>query len=255
MKIVVIGGSGLIGTKLVRILRERGHEVVAASPSTGVNTLTGEGLAMAMAGAQVVVDVANSPSFEAAAAHSFFETSARHVFSAETAAAIRHHVALSVVGLERLPDIGYMRAKLVQEAAIKSSKIPYSIVRATQFYEFIGSIVEAGVAEGGNIRLTSALFQPIAAEDVAAALADVATAAPLNGTIELGGPDSRGLDAFGRQLLAARKDARAIITDVEARYFGARLDDRSLRPDAGARIGKTSFESWLVDNATPPARA
>jgi len=254
MKIVVIGGSGLIGTKLVRILRERGHEVVAASPRTGVNTLTGEGLATAMAGAQVVVDVTSSPSFETAAAHAFFETSARHVFAAETAAAIRHHVALSVVGLERLPDIGYMRAKLVQEAEIKRSKIPYSIVRATQFYEFIGRIVEGGVAEG-NVRLTSALFQPIAAEDVAAALADVATAAPLNGTIELGGPESRGLDAFGRQLLAARKDARAIVTDVDARYFGARIDDRSLRPDAGARIGKTSFDSWLVDNATPPARA
>lgn len=253
MKIVVIGGSGLIGTKLVRILRERGHEVVAASPSTGVNTLTGEGLATAIAGAQVVVDVANSPSFETEAARSFFETSARHLVSAETAAAIRHHVALSVVGLERLPDIGYMRAKLVQEAAIKSSKIPYSIVRATQFYEFIGAIVESSVA-GGAIRLTSALLQPIAADDVAEALADVATAAPSNGTIELGGPESRGLDAFGRELLAARKDARAIVTDVEARYFGARLDDRSLRPDAGARIGKTSFASWLVDNATPPAR-
>ncbi|MFT3768546.1 MAG: NAD(P)H-binding protein [Minicystis sp.] len=253
MKIVVIGGSGLIGTKLVRILRERGHEVVAGSPSTGVNTLTGEGLATAMAGAQVVVDVANSPSFETAAAHAFFETAARHIFPAETAAGVAHHVALSVVGLERLPDIGYMHAKLVQEAAIKGSKIPYSIVRATQFYEFIGSIVEGSVVDG-SIHLTSALFQPIAAEDVAAALADVATAAPLNGTIELGGPASRGLDAFGRQLLAARKDARAIVTDVEARYFGMRLDDRSLRPDADARIGKMSFESWLVDNATPPAR-
>jgi uncharacterized protein YbjT (DUF2867 family) len=254
MKIVVIGGSGLIGTKVVRILRERGHEVVAAYPGAGVNTLTGEGLATAMAGAQVVVDVANSPSFEAAAAHAFFETAARHIFAAETAAAIRHHVALSVVGLERLLEMGYMHAKLVQEAAIKSSKIPYSIVRATQFYEFIGSIVEGSVVDG-DVRLTSALFQPMAAEDIAAAVADVALAAPLNGMIELGGPASRGLDAFGRQLLAARKDARAIVTDVEARYFGARLDDQSLRPGAGARIGKTSFESWLVDNATPPARA
>lgn len=253
MKIVIIGGSGLIGTKLGRILRERGHEVVAASPSTGVNILTGEGLATAMAGAEVVVDVANSPSFETAAAHAFFEAAARHIFAAEAAAGIRHHVALSVVGLERLPDVGYMRAKLVQEAAIKGSKIPYSIVRATQFYEFVGSVVESSVVDG-NIRLSSALFQPIAAEDVAAALADVATAAPLNGMIELGGPASRGLDAFGRDLLAARKDPRAIITDVEARYFGERLDDRSLRPDAGARIGKTSFASWLVDNATPPAR-
>ncbi|APR79939.1 putative secreted protein [Minicystis rosea] len=253
MKIVVIGGSGLIGTKLVRILRERGHEAVAASPSTGVNILTGEGLAAVMTGAEVVVDVANSPTFETEAARAFFETASRHIIAAETAAAIRHHVALSVVGLERLEDIGYMRAKLVQEAAIKGSKIPYSIVRATQFFEFIGSIVEGGVVDG-NIRLTSALFQPVAAEDVAATLADVALAAPSNGMSELGGPESRGMDAFGRQLLAARNDPRTIITDVEARYFGERLDDRSLRPDPGARIGKTSFASWLRDNATPPAR-
>jgi uncharacterized protein YbjT (DUF2867 family) len=252
MKIVVIGGSGLIGTKVVKNLREGGHEVVAASPKTGVDTITGEGLAAALVGAQVVVDVANSSSFEAAAALSFFETAARNITAAEAAAGVGHHVALSVVGADRQQQNGYMRAKLVQEAAIKASKTPFTIVRATQFFEFIGAVVEDGNKDG-SIRLTSALMQPIAAADVAAVLTEVALAPPVNGIVDIAGPDSRGIDVLGRELLKARKDDREIVTDVHADYFGADIDDRSLRPDHAVHIGSMHFKEWLVENARGPA--
>jgi uncharacterized protein YbjT (DUF2867 family) len=251
MKIVVIGGSGLIGTKVVNKLRERGHEVIAAAPSTGVNTLTGEGLAAAFEGAHVVVDVANSPSFEDTAVMNFFKTSARHILAAEATAGVGHHVALSVVGAERLPESGYMRAKLAQEAAIKAAKTPYSILRATQFFEFVGNIVEAA-SDGTTVRLTSALMQPVAAEDVANALVDVVLSAPSNGTTELAGPDPLGMDDLGRGLLRARHDARQVVTDPHARYFGEEIDDRSLTPGGGARIGVTHFSEWLATPAAAP---
>jgi uncharacterized protein YbjT (DUF2867 family) len=244
MKIVVIGGSGLIGTKLVKKLREHGHEAAAASPATGVDTLTGVGLAGALEGAQVVVDVSNSPSFEDAAVLKFFETSARHLLPAEAAAGVGHHVALSVVGADRLPDSGYMRAKLAQEAAIKAARVPYTILRATQFFEFIGRIAD-GSAVGDTVRLSPALMQPVAADDVAAALADVAMGAPVNGTVELAGPEPLRLDELARRVLSAKQDARRVTTDSQARYFGAKLDDRSLTPGANPRIGPTRFEDWL----------
>jgi uncharacterized protein YbjT (DUF2867 family) len=251
MKILVIGGSGLIGTKLVKKLRQRGQEVVAASPKTGVDTRTGKGLGAAMDGAEVVVDVANSPSFEAAAALEFFETAARNIFAVEARAGVGHHIALSVVGADRLLESGYMRAKLAQESAIKNSKMPYTILRATQFFEFIGSIVEAG-ADGATIRLTPALMQPIAAEDVAAELADIALAPPLNGTVEVAGPDSSGIDALARQFLRAKGDSRKVVTDARARYFDAEVDDRSLRPAAAAHLGRMHFEEWLAQNIGRP---
>ena len=219
MKIVVIGGSGLIGTKLVSILRERGHEVVAASPSSGVNALTGEGLSEALAGAQVVVDVANSPSFEDKAVLEFFETSGRNLLAAEAAAGVRHHVALSVVGTDRLLASGYFRAKMAQEELIKASKIPYTIVRATQFFEFVGAIAQSAT-DGQTVRLPPALMQPIVSDDVAAALADVALAKPLNGTVELAGPEPIRMDELVRQFLVAIADTRQVITDPQARYFG-----------------------------------
>ncbi|HZW20197.1 SDR family oxidoreductase [Noviherbaspirillum sp.] len=245
MKIVVIGGSGLIGSNIVNRLRLNGHETVAASPGTGVNTITGEGLAEALAGAQVVVDVANSPSFEDRAVLEFFETSGRNLLAAEAEAGVEHHLALSIVGTDRLPDNGYFRAKLAQEALIKASKIPYTILRATQFYEFIEGIVNAGDDGSGTIRLSPALIQPIAADDVSAVLADLAVGAPLNGTVEVGGPDRFPLDELGRKFLAARSDKREVIADVHARYFGSELDDRSLVTGDGARIGPTRFHNWL----------
>jgi len=245
MKIVVIGGSGLIGSNIVNRLRLNGHEAVAASPGTGVNTITGEGLAEALAGAQVVVDVANSPSFEDRAVLEFFETSGRNLLAAEAEAGVEHHLALSIVGTDRLPDNGYFRAKLAQEALIKASKIPYTILRATQFYEFIEGIVNAGDDGSGTIRLSPALIQPIAADDVSAVLADLAVGAPLNGTVEVGGPDRFPLDELGRKFLAARSDKREVIADVHARYFGSELDDRSLVTGEGARIGTTRFHNWL----------
>ena len=229
MKIVVIGGSGLIGTKLVNNLRQQGHEVVAASPSSGVNTLTGEGLAEALAGAQVVVDVANSPSFEDKAVLEFFETSGRNLLAAEAAAGVGHHVALSVVGTDRLLESGYFRAKMAQENLIKASTIPYTIVRATQFFEFVGGIAQSGT-DGQTVRLSPALMQPIASDDVAAALADVAVGAPVNGTIELAGPEPIRLDELVRRFLSATQDPREVITDVHARYFGAELNDQSPHP-------------------------
>jgi uncharacterized protein YbjT (DUF2867 family) len=244
MKIVVIGGSGLIGSKVVKRLREAGHEVLAASPDSGVNTVTGEGLAEALAGAQVVVDVANSRSFEAEAALTFFETAGRNLLAAEAAAGVGHHLALSVVGTERLLESGYFRAKIAQEKLIKASGIPYTILRATQFFEFVGSIVESGV-QGDEIRLSPALLQPIAAEDVAAALADLAMGTPLNATVEVAGPEACPIDNFARKLLAAKGDTRRVIADVHAGYFGTAVNDQSLTPGKNPRIGATRFEDWL----------
>jgi uncharacterized protein YbjT (DUF2867 family) len=244
MRIVVIGGSGLIGTKLVNRLRQKGHEVVAASPNSGVNTITGEGLAEALAGAEVVVDLANSPSFEDKAALEFFETSGRNLLAAEATAGVGHHLALSVVGTERLLASGYFRAKMAQENLIKASGIPYTIVRSTQFFEFIDRIVESCV-DGDVIRLSPALLQPIAADDVADAMADAALGAPVNGTIEIAGPEACPLDKLGRKLLAARGDRREVIADVHARYYGVELNDRSLTPGDHPRLGSIRFEDWL----------
>jgi uncharacterized protein YbjT (DUF2867 family) len=244
MKIVVIGGSGLIGSNIVNRLRRDGHETLAASPSTGVNAVTGEGLGKALAGAQVVVDVANSPSFEDRAVLEFFETSGRHLLAAEAAAGVKHHVALSIVGTDRLPDNGYFRAKLAQENLIKASKIPYTILRATQFFEFMEGIINSA-DDGGTIRLSPALIQPISADDVSAALADIAVGTPVNGTIEVGGPERFPLDDIARRFLAMRSDKRQVIADVHARYFGSELDDRSLVTSGGARISPTRFHDWL----------
>jgi uncharacterized protein YbjT (DUF2867 family) len=244
MKIVVIGGSGLIGSNLVHRLRQQGHEVVAASPKSGVNTITGEGLAAALAGAEVVVDVANSPSFADKAVLDFFQTSGRNLLAAEAVAGTRHHLALSVVGADRLPESGYLRAKLAQETLIKASGIPYTILRATQFFEFIGPIADAA-AVGNAIRLSPALLQPIAADDVAAALAELAAGAPLNATVEVAGPEASPLDKLARTLLVARGDRREVIADVHARYFGTELNDRSLTPGDHPRFGATRFEDWL----------
>lgn len=244
MKIVVIGGSGLIGSNIVTRLRADGHKVVAASPSTGVNTITGQGLAEALAGAQVVVDVSNAPSWEDQAVLDFFETSSRNLLAAEAEAGVEHHVALSIVGTDRLPENGYFRAKLSQENLIKASKVPYTILRATQFFEFVEGIVNSGDS-GGTIRLSPALIQPIAADDVSAALADLAVAAPVNGIVEVGGPDRFPLDELARKFLAERDDKRPVIADVHARYYGSELDDRSLVTGDNARISPTRFHNWL----------
>ena len=244
MKIVVIGGSGLIGTKLVNRLRQKGHEVVAASLDTGVNTVTGEGLAEAVAGAQVVVDLANSPSFEDKAALEFFETAGRNLLAAEVTAGVGHHLALSVVGADRLPASGYLRAKMAQENLIEASGIPYTIVRSTQFLEFISRIVESGV-DGDVIRLSPALLQPIASDDVADAMADAALGTPVNGTIEIAGPEAWPLDKLARKFLNAKGDRREVIADVHARYYGTELDDRSLTPGDHPRLGSIRFEDWL----------
>ena len=244
MKIVVIGGSGLIGTKLVNKLRESGHEALAASPSSGVNTLTGVGLSEALEGAAAVVDVTNSPSFEDAAVLNFFETSTRNLLRAEADAGVGHHVALSVVGADRIPDSGYMRAKVVQEALIRSAKVPYTIVRATQFFEFLGAIAGSST-DGGKVRLPPVRMQPIAADDVAAALADVTVGTPVNGIVELAGPESLPLDELVRRFLSATGDSRPVIADAHARYFGAQVNDSSLTPGDNARIGSTRFERWL----------
>jgi len=255
MKIVVIGGSGLIGTKLVSLLRQSGHEVVAASPSSGVDTLTGEGLADALAGAQVVVDVANSPSFEDKAVLEFFQTAGRNLLAAEAAAGVKHHVALSVVGTDRVPSSGYFRAKLAQESLIKASKIPYTIVRSTQFFEFVGAIAQSAT-DGPTVRLPPALMQPVVSDDVAATMADVAVGKPVNGTIELAGPEAIRMDELVRRFLIANRDARRVTTDGSALYFGAKVDDRSLTPGDRPRIGSTRFEDWLRRSATqarPPA--
>lgn len=244
MKIVVIGGSGLIGSRLVTRLREQGHEAVAASPDSGVNTVTAEGLAEVLKGARVVVDVSNSPSWEDEAVMKFFETSTRNLLTHEAAAGVGHHVALSVVGTERLLESGYFRAKIAQENLIKASPIPYSIVRATQFFEFVKGIADLAT-DGDIVRLSPALIQPIAADDVASAVCRVAMGAPLNGTVEIGGPEQFHLDELVRRGLAARNDPREVIADPQARYSGAVLSERTLVPDAGARLGETRFETWL----------
>lgn len=245
MKIVVIGGKGLIGSRLVALLQQRGHEAIAASPSTGVDTLTGEGLAAALAGAQVVVDVANSPSFEDTAVMHFFETSGRNLLSAEAAAGVQHHVALSVVGTERLQGSGYFRAKLVQEQLIEASKIPYTIVRATQFMEFLAAIAQSGT-EGQTVRLPSAHLQPVAAQDVALTMADAALAAPVNGMVEVGGPERAGMAAMVERYLRAGGDARTVVADAQAPYFGVAIDDGSLTTHPDARLGATTLDAWLA---------
>ncbi len=244
IKIVVIGGSGLIGSKLVNNLRQRGHEVLAASPASGVNTLTGEGLADALRGAQVVVDVSNAPSWEDKAVLEFFETSGRNLLAGEAAAGVKHHVALSVVGTERLLASGYMRAKMAQEKLIKASQIPYTIVRATQFFEFAGGIAK-NATEGASVRLPSALMQPIAADDVAAQLADVAVSEPKNDMLEIAGPEQIRQDELVRRFLSATGDARKVITDVHARYYGVELNDQSLVPGPNPRLGSIRFAEWL----------
>jgi uncharacterized protein YbjT (DUF2867 family) len=243
-KIVVIGGSGLIGTKLVSKLRALGHEVNAASPSSGVNAVTGEGLAEALVGADIVVDVANSPSFEDKAVLEFFEKSGRNLLTAEAAAGVGHHVALSVVGTDRVPESGYLRAKMAQEKLIKESKVPYTILRSTQFFEFVNGIAQSA-SDGKTIRLSPAFLQPIVSDDVVAALLDVTLAAPMNGTVEVAGPEKISLDDLVRRFLRAKKDPREVIADVHARYFGAEINDQSLTPGKDARIGATQFESWL----------
>ena len=244
MKIVVIGGTGLIGTKLVKKLRERGDEALPASPSSGVNSVTGEGLAEALAGAQVVVDVSNSPSWEDKAVLEFFETSTRNLLAAEAAAGVGHHVALSVVGTERLLQSGFFRAKIEQERLIKASKIPYTIVRSTQFFEFVDGIAQSAT-DGQTIRLSTAHIQPIVSDDVAAALAEVTLGTPVNGMIEIAGPERLGLDELVRRFLRAKQDTRQVVTDVHAQYFGIDVNDQSLTPGDNPRIGATRFEDWL----------
>lgn len=244
MKIVVIGGTGRIGSKLVRKLRENGHQVVPASPDTGVNTLTGEGLAEALAGAAVVVDVSNSPSMEDAAVLKFFETSTGNLLYAETAAGVGHHVALSIVGTERLAESGYMRGKIAQEKLIRESSIPYSIVHATQFFEFIEGIADEAT-DGNMVRLAHVLIQPMAAEDVASAVGRVAVGPPVNGIVEVAGPQPFRLDELIRRVLSERDDPRKVVTDPQARYYGAELGERTLMPGDGARLAETRFDDWL----------
>src|SRR5438128_4480580 len=248
MKIAVIGVSGLIGKKVVMNRRKHGHEVVAASPSLGVNTVTGEGLAQALAGARVVVDVANAPSWEDSAVLAFFETSGRNLLAAEAAAGVGHHVALSVVGTDRLLASGYFRAKLAQEKLIQASPIPYTIVRATQFFEFVGGIAQFAT-EGQTVRLPPVLMQPIAADDVAAVMADVALAEPLNGVFDLAGPEPIRQDDLVRQFLNATRDTRTVMTDPKALYFGITVNDQSLMPGDHPRLGPTRFADWLSRNA------
>lgn len=252
MKIVVIGGSGLIGSKLVALLRQRGQDVLAASPDTGVNTLTGEGLNAALAGAQVVVDVANSPSFEDAAVMKFFETSGKNLLTAERAAGVKHHVVLSIVGADRLPDSGYLRAKVAQENLVKASGIPYTIVRSTQFFEFGGRIADEA-SDGDTVRVpATALIQPVLSDDVVSLLADAALAPPVNGTIEVGGPERFRFAQFVTLALGARHEQRKVVPDLHARYFGTELGEESLIPGSQARIGKTRFEAWADHSGTAP---
>jgi uncharacterized protein YbjT (DUF2867 family) len=245
MRVVVIGGTGLIGSKLVTKLAEHGHEAVAASPNTGVNTLTGEGLAEAMEGTDVVVDVSNSPSFEADAVLSFFENSTKNLLEAEGQAGVGHHVALSVVGTERLTESGYFRGKIAQENLINESSIPYSIVRATQFFEFVKGIAD-GATDGNTIRLAPVLIQPMAADDVAGAVGRTAVGPPVNGIVEVAGPEQFRLDDLIKVALKERKDSREVVADPEARYFGALLSERTLVPDEGATLGEIRFEDWLA---------
>ena len=248
MKIVVIGGSGLIGSKLVKKLREHGHEVVAASPDSGVNTLTGEGLAEALKGASVAVDVSNSPSWDDAAVLKFFETSTGNLLTQEAAAGVGHHIALSVVGTDQLSESGYFRAKIAQEKLIEGSAIPYSIVHATQFFEFLKGLADTST-DGGKVRLPHVLFQPMAADGVASALATIAVGPPLNDTVEIAGPEQFRLDDLVRRRLAALKDPREVIADPKASYSGAKISERTLVPGDNARLGETTFETWLTESA------
>jgi uncharacterized protein YbjT (DUF2867 family) len=248
MKIVVIGGTGLIGSKLVNKLREHGHEAVAASPNSGVNTLTGEGLAEVLKGASVVVDVSNSPSWEDAAVLNFFETSTRNLLKYEAAAGIGHHVALSVVGTQRLAESGYFRAKIAQEKLLKESTIPNTIVQATQFFEFLKGLADISMV-GDKVHVPHALFQPMAADDVATAVGKIAVAPPVNGTVEIGGPEQFRIDELVRRRLASLKDPREVIADPNARYSGAKLSEKTLVPGDNARLGETRFETWLTQPA------
>jgi uncharacterized protein YbjT (DUF2867 family) len=252
MQIVVIGGTGLIGSKLVEKLREAGHDVVPASPESGVDTYTGEGLAQALEEAQVVVDVSNAPAWDDDAVLDFFQTTARNVTAAETAAGVSHHVLLSVVGTDRLPDSGYFRAKLAQEETVKAASVPYTILRATQFFEFIGRIADSNT-EGDTVHLPPVMVQPEAADDVAAALADVAVSAPVNGMVELAGPEAFRFDELARRVLSAKNDPRHVKEDVHALYFGAELDEHSLTPGSGARIAPTRLEDWLSQSTAAMA--
>ena len=244
MKIVVMGGNGLIGARVVKKLQDRGHEGLAASPSSGVDVLTGQGLFEILRGAEAVVDLTNSSSFDDAAVLSFFETSARNLLPAEAAAGVRHHVALSIVGADGIPDSGYMRAKVAQENAIKAAKTPYTIVRATQFFEYIRGIADAGT-EGKVVRLSNVLMQPVAADDVAETVTEATIAPPRNGTVELAGPERFRLDELARRLLQAEHDPRTVTTDANAGYFGAKVNDQSLVPSGGSLIGSTYFQRWL----------
>jgi uncharacterized protein YbjT (DUF2867 family) len=253
MKIVVIGGTGLIGSKVVEKLKQKGHQAIAAAPNTGVNTFTGEGVKEALAGAQVVVDVANSPSFEEKAAMNFFQTAGKTLISAEIAAGVKHHVALSVVGTDRLQDSGYFRAKLEQEKLIKSSPVPYSLVHATQFFEFMRAIADFSTS-GGVVRLPAVKFQPMAAEDVAGAVADVAVSKPINGTIEIAGPDTFTLDQPVRTILQHDHDKREVVIDPQAPYFGVAVSEATLVPSGQPRLGSIKFDWWLAHAPPPPAR-
>ena len=254
MKVVIIGGTGLIGSKLVTRLREHGHQAVPASPDTGVNTLTGEGLAQVLSGADVVIDVSNSPSFEDEAVLRFFETSTGNLLAAEAAAGVGHHVALSVVGSDRVPGSGYLRAKVAQEKLIRDSSIPYSIVRATQFFEFVKRIADEATVENA-VRIPPVQFQPIAAEDVAKAVGRVAVSAPVNGIVEIAGPQQFRFDEFIRLSLSARRDPREVVADPHARYFGAEMTEHMLVPGADARLGEIRFEDWLSQSAVPAVPA
>ena len=249
MKIVIIGGTGLIGSKTATILRQGGHEVVAASPKTGVNSITGEGLKEAMAGTQVVIDLANSPSWEDKAVLEFFEVSGRNLLAAEAAAGVRHHVAVSIVGSDRMPENGYFRAKVAQEKLIEKAGMPYTIIRATQFMEFLGGIAASGT-DGSMVRLSPGLFQPIAADDVAAIAADVALAAPRRGIVEIAGPERAPLSDIVARYLKAYGDPRTVVSDPEARYFGGRVEERSLVPLGEARLGRIGLDEWIRRSQT-----
>ena len=257
MKILVIGGTGLIGAKTVALLRRAGHEVVAASPRSGVNTITGEGVKEAVAGAQVVVDLANAPSFEDKAVLDFFQASGRNLLAAEAAAGVGHHVALSIVGIERTPENGYFRAKVAQEKLIEAAGVPYTIVRSTQFMEFLGGIADAA-SNGNTVRVSPGAFQPIASDDVAAFVADVALAAPVNGIVEIAGPERAPFNAFVARYLKAVGDSREVVSDSAARYFGGLVDDRSLVPLGEARLGRIGFDQWyrslISANGAPSPR-
>ncbi|MNP96091.1 NmrA-like family protein [compost metagenome] len=244
MKILVIGGTGLIGSKLVKLLSEQGHEAIAASPATGVNTITGEGLDPALAGVDTVVDVANSPSFEDRAVLEFFQTSGRNLLAAEARAGVRHHVALSVVGTHRLAESGYFRGKIAQEELIEAAGIPYTIVHSTQFFEFLGGIVQSGT-QGDEVRLSPAFVQPIASDDVARAMADATLGAPVNGTVEIAGPERVRLAELAQRYMGKIGDTRTVQADAGARYFGALLTDETLVPGSGPRLGKIDFETWF----------